>query len=58
MANAILLAHNLAPLSYRSVEEDDYRDAMMIFYEINSIMPSKRIFIEQYDFAATNYAVK
>lgn len=58
MANAVLLAYNCAPLSYRSVEENDYREATLMFYEINSIMPFKSIFIEQYVFAAKNYAVK
>ncbi len=57
-ANAILLAHNLAPLSYRSIDENDYREAMLTFYELNSILPLKKIFVEQYDFAARNYAVK
>ncbi|MEK9135146.1 MAG: Fic family protein [Patescibacteria group bacterium] len=57
-ANAVLLAHGLAPLSYRSVEESDYREAMLAFYELNSIMPFKKIFIDQYKFAALNYAVK
>lgn len=57
VANALLLAHRCAPLSYRSVHEDAYRDATIVFYEINSIMPFKRIFIEQYLFAAKNYAV-
>jgi len=57
-ANAILLAYNLAPLSYRSVDEVKYREAMLVFYELNSIIPLKRIFIEQYEFAANNYAVK
>lgn len=58
MANALLLAHELAPLSYRSVDESDYREAMLVFYELNSIMPLKKIFLDQYDFAARNYAVK
>lgn len=58
LANAVLLAHGCAPLSYRSVEEDEYREAMLVFYEVNSIVPFKKIFIEQYDFAARNYAVK
>jgi len=57
MANALLLAHHLAPLSYRSVEEKDYREAMLVFYELNSIVQLKKIFIEQYVFAAQNYAV-
>ncbi|MBM3261433.1 cell filamentation protein Fic [Candidatus Kaiserbacteria bacterium] len=58
LANAILLAHGRAPLSYRSVEENEYREATMVFYELNSIIPFKRIFVEQYDFAARTYAVK
>lgn len=58
MANALLLAHDSAPLSYRSVDEVEYREAMLVFYELNSLIPFKRIFIEQYDFAARNYAVK
>jgi len=58
MANALLLAHNCAPLSYRSVEENEYRSALLVFYELNSIIPFKKIFIDQYDFATKNYAVK
>lgn len=57
VGNAILLAYTLSPLSYRSVDENDYREAMLIFYEINSIVPLKKIFIEQYVFATENYAV-
>jgi Fic family protein len=57
LANATLLAHACAPLSYRSVEESEYREAMFVFYEINSIVPFKKIFIEQYDFAARTYMV-
>lgn len=56
-ANAVLLAYNLAPLSYRSVDEVEYKDATLVFYELNSIMPLKEIFISQYKFAADNYAV-
>lgn len=58
MANALLLVHGYAPLSYRSIEESDYREAMLVFYEINSIIPFKKIFVEQYIFAANNYSVK
>lgn len=58
MANALLLAWQCAPLSYRSVEEKDYREAMLVFYELNSILPIKDIFVGQYEFAAKNYAVK
>lgn len=58
MANAMLISHSLAPLSCCSVDEEEYRNAMLIFYELNSIMPMKKIFIDQYEFAAKNYAVK
>lgn len=56
-ANALLLAHGCAPLSYRSVDENEYRAATIAFYELNTIVPFKKIFTEQYVFAAKNYAV-
>jgi Fic family protein len=58
LANAVLMAYSLAPLSYRSVDEKAYRAATLVFYELNSLVAFKKIFIEQYDFAARNYAVK
>lgn len=58
MANALLIAHGLVPLSYRGVDEKEYREAALVFYELNAIGPFKKIFVEQYDFAARNYAVK
>ena len=58
MADALLMANNFAPLSYRSVDEKEYKEAMLIFYELNSIVPFKKIFIEQYNFSARNYAIK
>lgn len=58
LANAILMAYDLAPLSYRSVDEKDYREAILVFYELNSTQPFKDIFLAQYDFAARNYLVR
>lgn len=58
MADALLVSHGCAPLSYRSVDENEYREATFVFYEINSIAPFKKIFISQYKFAAANYAAK
>lgn len=57
MANALLMAHDCVPLSYRSVDEVEYREATLVLYELNSLVPFKRLFIEQYDFAARTYAV-
>lgn len=57
LANAFLVAKKLAPLSYRNVNEKDYREAILVFYELNSIVPMKNIFLEQYLFSSENYAV-
>lgn len=58
LCNAILLALNSAPLSYRSVDESNYRESILVFYEKNSLVPMKKIFIEQYIFSTENYLVK
>lgn len=58
LCNAILLADNCAPLSYRSVDESNYRESILVFYEKNSLVPMKKIFIEQYLFSTQNYLVK
>ncbi len=55
MTNAILLAHNLFPLSYRSVNEDEFKKALILFYEQTSIFHVKRLFIEQFIFANKTY---
>lgn len=55
IGNAILLAHDICPLSYRSVDEMEYKKAVIIFYEQNNISYFKRLFIEQFEFAVKNY---
>lgn len=57
LANAILLAENFSPISYRSVDDRAYKEACLVFYEQNSIEPFKKLFIEQYVFAANNYNI-
>jgi len=47
MANALLLAHGCAPLSYRSIDENEYRAAMLAFYELNSIVPFKEACVSE-----------
>lgn len=54
-SNAILINNNCAPLSYRGVDEKEYREAVLVFYEQNSLEAFKKIFIEQYVFACENY---
>ncbi len=54
-SNAILLAHNSIPLSYRIVEVEEYKKASLLFYEINNISYFKQIFMEQFEDAVKNY---
>ncbi len=54
-ANAILMANNYCPISFRSVDSLDYKKAMLIFYEQNNLHAFKQIYIEQYEFAVNNY---
>lgn len=55
LGNAILLANGACPLSYRSIDEADYKKATILFYEQNSARFFKELFIEQFKFAAGNY---
>lgn len=55
LGNAILIAHDYSPLSYRSINEADYKKATLLFYEQNSALFFKELFIEQFKFAAKNY---
>lgn len=57
IANAILLAHDLSPLSYRSVDIPQFVNGMLAFYELNTLVPLRQIFVEQYKFASEHYAV-
>ncbi|MEA1925784.1 MAG: Fic family protein [Patescibacteria group bacterium] len=55
ISNAILLANNSIPLSYRIVDVKKYKKASLLFYEINNISYFKKIFIEQFEDAVNNY---
>ena len=55
LTNAILLAYDLYPLSYRSVNEDNFKKALILFYEQGSIYEIKKLFIEQLEFANATY---
>ena len=57
LSNAILLAYNYFPLSYRDVDVTEYRKAIILFYEQNNLYHLKRIFMEQLRFAMDNYFV-
>jgi Fic family protein len=53
--NAILIAHNYCPLSYRSIDVNEYKKAILLFYEQNNIKYLKELLINQYEFAVNNY---
>jgi fido (protein-threonine AMPylation protein) len=55
LSDAILLAHDICPLSWRSVSETDYKKAILLFYEQNSARLFKEIFISQFEFSIQNY---
>jgi len=54
-ANALLIAYNYCPISFRTVNAVDYKKAMLLFYEQNNISAFKQIFINQFKFAVENY---
>lgn len=53
--NAVLSAFDCCPLSYRSIDEIEYKKAMLLFYEQNNIAYFKKLFISQFEFAVENY---
>lgn len=55
LSNAILLAFDFFPLSYRNVDVNEYKKTLIVFYEQNNLYHFKRIFSQQLKFALNNY---
>ncbi len=55
LANAILMAYDFYPLSYRSLDETTFKEALILFYEQHSIVQFKKIILNQYQFALDTY---
>lgn len=55
VSNAILIASQYCPISFRTIDAVEYKKAMLIFYEQNNISAFKKIFIEQFRFAVKTY---
>lgn len=53
--NAILQSFDSCPLSYRSMDEIEYKKSILLFYEQNNISYFKELFIKQFEFAVENY---
>jgi hypothetical protein len=55
VSNAILIAYEYCPISFRTVDSIEYKKAMLLFYEQNNISAFKQIFIDQFEFAVNTY---
>ena len=55
LSNAVLMAYDYSPLSYRNIDVNEYRSAMIIFYETNNLYNFKRLYMKQLQFAIENY---
>ena len=55
LGNALLLANDYCPLSYRSVDEVEYKKAIIMFYEQNNATYFKKLFLDQYKQAVKKY---
>ncbi|EOR95616.1 Huntingtin interacting protein E-like protein [Arcticibacter svalbardensis MN12-7] len=55
ISNAILIANQYCPISFRTIDAVEYKKAMLIFYEQNNVSVIKKIFIEQFRFAVKTY---
>lgn len=55
ISNAVLLANNSIPLSYRIIDVEEYKKAAILFYELNNVSYFKEIFINQFEDAVNNY---
>ena len=53
--NAMLIANDYCPISFRTIDSVEYKKAMLIFYEQNNINTLKEIFINQFEFAVKTY---
>lgn len=55
LGNALLIAANVCPLSFRSIDEKEYKKAVILFDEQQNIRYFKELFVEQFRYAAEKY---
>lgn len=53
--NAVLIAKKGFPLSFRSVDNLQYKKAILLFYETNNLSAFKQVFIDQCEFSVKEY---
>ncbi|MDR0957111.1 MAG: Fic family protein [Candidatus Nomurabacteria bacterium] len=57
VANAILLAFSIAPISYRNIDEIEYKKSIILIDEQHDFYYYKNIFTESIEFSLNNYQV-
>lgn len=55
VANAVLLAYGYPPLSYRSVDEQAYKGALILFYEQGTLANFRDLYLKQLEDSVKNY---
>jgi Fic family protein len=55
IANAVLLSYGYPPLSYRSIDEQAYKGALILFYEQGSLANFRELYLSQLEESAKNY---
>ena len=55
IANAVLLAFGYPPLSYRSINEQDYKGALILFYEQGTLANFAELYLRQLEESAETY---
>jgi hypothetical protein len=55
LGNALLIANDYCPLSYRNISEADYKKAILLVDEQQNLYNFKNVVLSQFKFAAENY---
>ena len=51
MCNACLIKNNYCPIAFRTIDSVEYKKAMLLLYEQDSLSAMKTIFIDPFEFA-------
>ncbi len=55
--NIPFIKHNLCPLSFTDVPQEDYFKALVLFYETNELLPAVELFVWAYSKSCEHYTV-
>ena len=57
VANAILMANNITPISYRNTDESLYKKAVLLLDEQHNLYLYRKMFLDSLEFSVENYEV-